>query len=130
MERLNVHISRARWNVVVYYNVSCNDADEVMRGLYTIGCEGEDARLSILNLNSCRANNGITYSNYRDRMSVMVIGVTSSVGEFVNTFVHEIIHLNDHIKASGRMIIEDDEVSAYAMGDFAQDCFREIFGTY
>lgn len=49
------------------------------------------------NMRSCNLNTGITYSNIRNRQTVMVIALTSSPAEFQNSFDHEKGHLCRHI---------------------------------
>lgn len=45
--------------------------------MYSIGCDGEMLRTAYENMSSGKMNTGITYSNFRDRETVMVIAITS-----------------------------------------------------
>lgn len=127
MRRLEIHIERANWNVVLLYHVSCVNTPEVMQVLRYYGCEGADAEASVQNVGSCRPNNGITYSNYARGVSVMIIGVTTTAGEFVNTFVHECVHLANHIGEATGMGISSEAI-AYTVGEFGRDVFCKVFG--
>lgn len=49
------------------------------------------------NMRACNLNTGITYSNIRNRETVMVIALTSSPEEFQNSLDHEKGHLCRHI---------------------------------
>lgn len=98
-----------------------------MYDLYRIGISSEDAYLSVRNIGECKFNRGITYSNYATKESVMVISVTNSAGESVNTWVHEIIHLaTQHIAVA--LGITDNEELAYLGGEIARDIYYEIYG--
>lgn len=61
--------------------------------------ETVDARYLLVRLfmRACNLNTGITYSNIRNRETVMVIALTSSPEEFQNSFDHEKGHLCRHI---------------------------------
>lgn len=129
MRRTLIHIDRVNWDVVLLYHVSCANTAEVMEILHYFDISAEDAELSIANLDACRPDNGITYSNYARRVSVMVIGVTTTAGEWVNTFVHECVHLANHVAQALEMVISGEPI-AYAMGEFARDAFNRIFWAY
>ena len=47
-------------------------------------------------------NNGLTYSNMRRRVSIVVIGLTETPDEFQNTYDHEKGHLAMHIAEEDR----------------------------
>lgn len=98
-----------------------------MCDLYAIGCDGEDAITGIENLSTCAPDNGVTYSSASRSASVMVIGRVSSVSELANTFVHECIHLANHIVEATNMDASAEPI-AYAMGEFAKEAFARLFG--
>ncbi len=129
MRRTLIHIDRVNWDVVLMYHVSCANTAEVMDVLHYFDISDEDAELSIANLDACRPDNGITYSNYARGVSVMVIGVTTSVWEWGNTFVHECIHLAAQIAEALDMDFKGEPI-AYAIGEFARDAFRRVFWSY
>lgn len=127
MRRELIHIDRVGWDVVIFVGVTCKHTAIVMRDLHAIGCTGEDAEASIANLDSCRLNNGITYSNYARRVSVIVIGKTTTPAEFVSSFVHESIHLANHIAEALEMDIQGEFI-AYTVGEFAREGYSRFFG--
>lgn len=96
------YIPEYDWEVRVYYAVDCYYTGRIMADLRRVGCRGADLMDAFRNMRSCNLNTGITYSNTRDRQTVMVIALTSSPGEFQNSWDHEKGHLCRHIsKAFG-----------------------------
>ena len=85
------------WEVRVYYAVDCYYTDRIIADLQRVGCRGMDLANAYKNMRSCNLNTGITYSNIRNRQTVMVIALTSSPAEFQNSFDHEKGHLCRHI---------------------------------
>lgn len=110
------------WHVKVYYAVTTYWADNIMRELQSIGCQGNSLRKAYMSLVSGHLNTGITYSNTRRRESVMVIALTSSPEEFQNSFDHEKGHLCRHIsEAFG--IDPYSEEEQYLSGEIGQRMF-------
>lgn len=85
------------WDVTVYYAAGKTGAKEVLEKLENIGCSGETLASAKSNLERAALDTGLTYSNYTNRSSVLVIHKASNVGEFVNTLSHEKMHLEMHI---------------------------------
>ena len=85
------------WHVTAYYAVTTYYADEIVPELYWIGCRGRALSDAGDNLTESRLNTGLTYSNLRDRETVMVIALTSTAEEFAKSWRHEMGHLAAHI---------------------------------
>ena len=60
-------------------------------------------------------NSGFTATDYSKRLSVLVIGHTTSRAEFLNTIVHEAKHVQSNICRYYR-VSEDSEDAAYLIG--------------
>lgn len=90
-------MSKYRWNVSVYYAIDSYYIDEIIDNMYSIGCDGDMLRAAYDNMSSDKMNTGVTYSNFRDRKTVMVIAITSSAKEFEKSWRHECGHLATHI---------------------------------
>lgn len=88
-----------------------------------IGCSTEDISLAIDVLNSRDLNKGITFSNYNDRESIVVIGETSCSAEFANSYDHEKLHLAMHIARADNIDPFSEEL-AYLMGDIGFNMFK------
>ena len=116
------HIKRYGWRFRVYYAVTTYWAREIMEDLASIGCHGRQLMRAKSSLLSGDLNTGITYSNLDKRESVMVISLTSSPEEFLNSWEHEKKHFARHIeRAFG--IDPYGEEAAYLEGTIAQKMF-------
>lgn len=111
------------WEVRVYYAVDCYYTDRIIADLQRVGCRGLDLVNAYKNMRACNLNTGITYSNIRNRETVMVIALTSSPEEFQNSFDHEKGHLCRHISrafASTRT----GKRRSILVGMWGRRCFR------
>lgn len=116
------YIPKYDWEVRVYYAVDCYYTGRIIADLRRVGCRGADLMGAFRNMRSCSLNTGITYSNTRDRQTVMVIALTSSPDEFQNSWDHEKGHLCRHIsKAFG--IDPYGEEAQYLSGEVGQKMF-------
>lgn len=116
------YIPKYDWEVRVYYAVDCYYTGRIIADLRRVGCRGADLMDAFRNMRSCSLNTGITYSNTRDRQTVMVIALTSSPDEFQNSWDHEKGHLCRHIsKAFG--IDPYGEEAQYLSGEVGQKMF-------
>lgn len=91
------YIPKYDWRVRVYYAVTTYRTSEILCEFHRIGCRGEDFKQAYRNLSSGALNTGLTYSDFEDRETVMVIALTSSPEEFQNSWDHEKGHLCRHI---------------------------------
>lgn len=101
------------WNVLVYYNVGKQDLVEVVDSLKQLDCSKQDLKKCIKVLK--RKNTGFTFSNTDYKMSIVCIGESTSIGQFVNTAIHEAKHVQSHI-CEYYGIEEDTETAAYLIG--------------
>lgn len=93
MIRCRLRVERYGWTVWAYFAKTTYYADEIMENLKRIGVRGEDVHTAYRNMTCNAVDTGLTYSNYMTRESVMVVGMASWPGEFLNSFVHELGHL-------------------------------------
>lgn len=106
------------WVVYAYYNVDDVYANEILALLDDIGINEYQYISAVHNLRSKRKNRGLCFSNFDKRISVMVISDTSSPAQFMNSWAHEVRHLERHIDlATG--INPYGEEAAYLAGDIA-----------
>ena len=101
------------WNVLVYYNVQPEDFVEVADSLEQLDCPKEDLKMALRTLR--KKNTGFTFSNEDYKMSIVCIGEATSVGQFVNTTIHEAKHVQSHI-CSYYNIGEKSEQAAHLIG--------------
>lgn len=85
------------WHVKVFYVVDLIPIDFIIEELYELGCDEEDVQSAIDVLDSDDNNRAITFSNDKERESIIVIGETSCPAQFSNSFDHEKLHLSMHI---------------------------------
>ena len=110
------------WSVRVYYAVTTYWAERIIRDLVRIGCHDTELRRAYDNLLRGDLNTGITYSNTAAGETVMVISLTSTPAQFLNSWLHEMRHLSRHIeRACG--ISPYGEEAAYLAGDIGQRMF-------
>ena len=93
MTEQEIYLERYDWTVHVMYDVHSKDSMKVRRHLRDLGCAGiplEDACNLVL---KGEPNKGITYSNVDIRKTVVVIGWTSSMDEYMNSTANTIIEI-------------------------------------
>lgn len=119
-----INIEQYSWRVVLLMDTDCSDNKEIVKELDKIECPDYYVYEALENLETCKDNLGLAYSNKRLRQSVIVVGKTSSHAELLNTTTHEFYHLVTHI--SDTFDIEDDETKANLMGDLCMVVFNII----
>lgn len=110
------------WLVKVFYAVGDYGSAKVIRTLEDFGCNGETLEKARKNLGSGDLNVGLTYSNLDRKLSVMVIGQSSSAEQFADTLTHEIGHLASHISQSLKLSPYGEEVQ-YLNGEIMRQMF-------
>ena len=116
-----IQLGERGWNVLVYYGVDESDFIEVEDALKQLGCSRYDIRRSLKVLK--RENSGFTFSNSEYKMSIVCIGPSSDVSQFVNTAIHEAKHVQSHI-CSYYGISESGEDAAYLIGYLVQRMYK------
>lgn len=111
------------WNVLVYYNVSSYDFVEIRDSLEQIDCPDGFIRKAFKVLK--KKNTGFTFSNSDYKMSIVCIGESSNIGQFVNTTIHEAKHVLSHMCAYYD-INEDSETAAYIMGHLVHRMYKML----
>ena len=120
MIRQDFYLHDWDWYVMVYYAVDTYYMDEILEELEMIGCTyAEDIEED---LTEQPYNNGLTYSNMRKRVSLLVIGLTETPDEFQNTYDHEKGHLAMHIAEEDKMDVFGEEFQ-YLVGEIGKQTF-------
>lgn len=86
-----IKLGNRGWNVLVYYGVHKKDFLEVEDALRQLGCSRKDIHQSLRVLT--KENTGFTFSNSEYKMSIICIGPSSDISQFVNTAIHEAKHV-------------------------------------
>lgn len=122
MIRQDFYIEEYGWHARIYYAVTTYWTERIANDLWDIGCRGSSLAKAIRSLQAGNMNTGITYSNFQDGETVMVISRTSSPEEFLNSWEHEKKHLARHIEQAYG-IDPFGEEAAYLEGSIAQKMF-------
>lgn len=109
------------WNVLVYYGVNEEDFIEVEDSLIQLGCDDYTIEESLNVL--LKPNTGFTFTNTDYKMSMVCIGHSTDISQFVNTIIHEAKHVQSHI-CSYYDIVEDGEEAAYLIGYLVQRMYK------
>ena len=75
-------------------------------------------------LESDEFNTGFTYTDEDKQVTFIIIGKTTSAGEFFNTFIHEIGHAVTHIAEYVGISPYSEELQ-YLQGEIALQMFQE-----
>ena len=113
------------WTIYCFYAVTRYDVHEIMSRLHSIGCDSSSAKKAYRNLSESKLNTGLCYSNARQRRTVFVTALTTCAAEFINSWHHELGHLESHICEAYGMNPKGEEI-AYLSGDLAMEMFPKI----
>lgn len=128
MIRQRVDLRKLGWRVDIYYDARPSNADEILDALYGLGCEQRHLYKAERLLRSGAANEGLTYSNPYERMSIVVVGHADDCFQFINSLSHEKQHIEQAIcKADGLDPYGED--IAYISGDISAAIARNAWYT-
>lgn len=119
MIRATLYIPEHDWIVHCYFAVDCYYTYEILDMMRRVGADSKTLERAHKNLISGELDSGLCYSNSKERETVWVTSLTSSPDEFMNSLVHEIRHLQQHIAKEFGMD-EDSEDVCYLCGYIAQ----------
>ena len=107
------------WCATFLFSLDGHDEKEVLRQL--IDCDPPASIINKVreNLDAGRKNSGFTYSNTKERQSLIYVSPTSSGGEFLSSFVHELAHLVCDICVTDEISLRGEEI-AYLQGEIAR----------
>lgn len=116
------YVEKYDWRVTVFYAVTGYEVRWILEELRRVGCPSGYIRATAKNLRVGKINSGITYSNKRERRSVMVIGLCDSAKQYANSIAHERAHLVTHIAEASGIGLEGEEI-CYLTGDITSKMF-------
>lgn len=119
----DLYLKKQDWQVRVY--ILPDNTDAVLQDLADMGCRGKNMQRAQASLHSRIRNTGLTYTNARNRQSLIVLGRTTSPQEFLDSVVHETTHLAVHIARTDK-INPDSEALCYIAGDAAREMYPYI----
>ena len=117
IERI-VHIRR--WEILFLFCFDTNDLERVQSAL--IWADAPDSIIHHVsgNVSAGYLNEGFTYSNPALRRTVFAVGMASSGPQVLDSIVHEIIHIVQHIGIEDGMDPYGEEV-AYLGGNISRE---------
>ncbi len=112
------------WNIIILYEVTCKDINFIIRTLKEIKCPKQYIEEALSNLEECKLNTGLTYSNLKLKSSVIIISKASSFAQLLNTIAHEYHHLLIHIQND--LKINSEEESANLNGNLIMRSYNTV----
>lgn len=122
--RQQFKIRKYDWDVVLYYTVDEAQKTEIVTELKELQPDKETFDKLERNLINAELDTGFIYSSFYKQFSLIVIHKASSIGEFVNTFVHEKNHLEMHM-CEALDINPYSEEAAILSGELAMQILNE-----
>lgn len=124
MQKCYLDIAKA-WGVVMAWDISHDDLDEIGEWLDALGCDHDDIDDALSAI--MRKNTGFTYSNPKLKMSLVCIGNATDKAQWWDTLAHELDHVQTAIcKHYGVEL--DSEESAYLTGYLMRQFVRAARG--
>lgn len=118
----DVYLSDYNWSVKVYYAVSSYYTEEILDELVKYKPTVKEYHDVMNVISDFRYNTGFTFTDYTQKQSLVIIGLTTSPSEFQHTFDHEKGHLATHI-AQYYNIDPYGERFQYLTGDIGKHLF-------
>ena len=112
------------WSITILYETTCDDINIIIKTLKEINCPKYYIERALDNLEECKLNSGLTYSNLNLKSSVIIVNKTSSFAQLINTISHEYYHLICHI--SKTLNIEDEEELANLNGNLNMRSYKIV----
>ena len=116
-------VDKVYWKVYVYYDVTSKDTIKIITKLQELKLPKSYITSAYTTLISNKLNQGITETNSKLKESVVIFTKTTNASQFINSFVHEIGHLSNHIAITYNLDLNGEEVQ-YIAGDIAQQMFK------
>ena len=116
-------VDKVYWKVYVYYDVTSKDTIKIITKLQELKLPKSYITSAYTTLISNKLNQGLTETNSKLKESIVVFTKTTNASQFVNSFVHEIGHLSNHIARTYNLDLNGEEVQ-YIAGDIAQQMFK------
>lgn len=117
-----IYIPDYNWHLTIIYRAGL-DIAVVANELWLISCPNYIAKEALRIIQN--KNTGFCYTHFDYSATVIGIAVTSNIGEFINTVVHELCHFMMHL-CDYYNIDEHSEEAAYLIGDTAQKLYKNF----
>lgn len=121
---LDREINIRRWKTLFLFSFGTDDIERVFDALIWADAPESIVRKVSENVSAGRIDEGFCFSNPRIRRTVVGVGKTSTASEFLDTTIHEIVHVTQDI-AHTDGIEPWGEDFAYLAGDISR-CVSDI----
>lgn len=108
------------WTALFLFSFDARNAEDIEEALFWADAPDSIVQQVQTKVFAERRDEGFTYSDPSLRRSVVAIGKTSTGPEFLNTTVHEIVHLALHIAQEDGIDPYSEEL-AYLIGDITRE---------
>lgn len=115
-----IHVGKY-WTVIIYYELSEDNIDQFIKVLKRARCPQEELQ----GVREIALNEGVTFTNPHQRLSIMGIGKATSGDEVFDTVIHELDHVQMAI-CNYYGIKKDSEQAAYLIGDMAKRMYHSL----
>lgn len=130
MTARRIVLDKYDWEARLFVGYEREDAACLCQELAAIGCRDEALRSAYAHLSSGGEGSGLTYSNVRERVSVVAVGASAERGDMANTMGHELLHVVAHICGQDGIGMQGEE-ACYMMGELCEGVFRwDFFRTH
>ena len=123
MTRREIRLERYGWSVTCFIGYTLGDAEEICQALENIGCTGNALTEAYGHLSRDSGDRGLTYSNVRERRSVVAVGKSTDRASMANTVGHELLHVVAHICETDGIEMQGEE-PCYMMGKLCEKMFH------
>ncbi len=119
----------SNWIVHYYMLTDYEDAPNILNKLKQLNCSLKFLKQArSLLLSGCK-NKGLTYSRPLRKETVVVVSRSTDIGEFFNTFAHEIDHVEKHV-AKALKFSPYSEKASYLVGEITREMIYTLIRKY
>lgn len=122
-----VYLERYDWLIKIYYAIDTYYTDLILDELDAIDCDPDAFYAAAEMLENFEYNTGFTYTDPEKHVTFIILGLTTSAKEFLNTFVHEVGHAAVHIGEECDINPYSEELQ-YLQADIATQMFEYASG--
>lgn len=118
-----VYLKDYDWLIKVFYEVTSDDADIILKELDDIDCPAEIYYSAAEMLEGDYPDTGFTYTSSFYQISFIIMMQSSCADEFQNTFDHEKGHAAHHIASELGLDKAGEEIQ-YLQGEIGKEMFK------
>ena len=96
MMHFEVYLDKIDWGIECYVTTDTLQINKIMCRLRQLECS-DQIMVRAYTILEDQENSGFAYSNPKMRKSLMIINMSTSMDEFINTYNHEKNHIQMHI---------------------------------